>query len=87
MQPYVRGGWELGLVPALARMKRHNISAILDLHGAPGSQNGFDNSGRAGPILWGTGDTLNRTYILLRRLVERVSAFELHVFPMIHALS
>ena len=26
------------------------LKVILDLHGAPGSQNGFDNSGRMGPI-------------------------------------
>lgn len=29
----------------------------IDLHGVPGSQNGFDNSGRRGPILWQEGGT------------------------------
>ncbi len=28
------------------------LKILLDLHGAPGSQNGFDNSGRRGDILW-----------------------------------
>lgn len=27
-----------------------NLKVLLDLHAAPGSQNGFDNSGRMGPI-------------------------------------
>lgn len=28
------------------------LKFLLDLHGCPGSQNGFDNSGRRGDILW-----------------------------------
>ena len=28
------------------------LKVLLDLHGAPGSQNGFDNSGKRGPIEW-----------------------------------
>lgn len=76
MQPYTTGGWEIGLVPTLARMKRQGISAILDLHGAPGSQNGFDNSGQAGYIGWGLGDTVNRTLMLVERMTQRIVALE-----------
>ncbi len=28
------------------------LKILLDLHGAPGSQNGFDNSGRRGDVHW-----------------------------------
>jgi aryl-phospho-beta-D-glucosidase BglC (GH1 family) len=35
-----------------SRAQKHGIKVMVDLHGAPGSQNGFDNSGRAGPIKW-----------------------------------
>ena len=28
------------------------LKFLLDLHGAPGSQNGFDNSGRRGEVNW-----------------------------------
>ena len=28
------------------------LKVLIDLHGAPGSQNGFDNSGRRGPARW-----------------------------------
>ena len=32
--------------------KKYGLKVWIDLHGVPGSQNGFDNSGRAGPIHW-----------------------------------
>ncbi|KAJ2716482.1 hypothetical protein H4R19_000621 [Coemansia spiralis] len=50
-EPYVQGqipyleqvlGWAAG----------YGMRVVLDLHGAPGSQNGFDNSGRRGNIGW-----------------------------------
>ena len=28
------------------------LKVLIDLHGAPGSQNGFDNSGRRGDVNW-----------------------------------
>jgi glucan 1,3-beta-glucosidase len=39
---------------ALDQAQRNNLKLILDLHGAPGSQNGWDHSGRAGEIGWHT---------------------------------
>ena len=29
-----------------------DLKVMMDLHGAPGSQNGFDNSGRRGEVNW-----------------------------------
>jgi len=40
-------------------------------HAAPGSQNGFDNSGRRGPINWQKGDTVQQTLVAVRGLAER----------------
>ena len=37
---------------ALDECERNQLKLVLDLHGAPGSQNGWDHSGRAGPINW-----------------------------------
>lgn len=37
---------------ALNQAQHHGLKLLLDLHGAPGSQNGWDHSGRAGPINW-----------------------------------
>ncbi|KAJ6505985.1 glycoside hydrolase family 5 protein [Mycena vulgaris] len=50
--PYTAGAWPY-LLKALNWAKQHGIHVILDLHGAPGSQNGFDNSGqRISPPEW-----------------------------------
>jgi glucan 1,3-beta-glucosidase len=37
---------------ALDQCQQNNLKLLLDLHGAPGSQNGWDHSGRAGPMNW-----------------------------------
>ncbi len=37
---------------ALDQSLQRGLKLLLDLHGAPGSQNGWDHSGRSGPIGW-----------------------------------
>ncbi|HTR40816.1 MAG TPA: glycoside hydrolase family 5 protein [Pseudomonadales bacterium] len=37
---------------ALDQCQQNDLKLLLDLHGAPGSQNGWDHSGRMGPINW-----------------------------------
>jgi glucan 1,3-beta-glucosidase len=37
---------------ALDECQKNGLKLLLDLHGAPGSQNGWDHSGRSGPINW-----------------------------------
>ncbi len=37
---------------ALDQARDHGLKLLLDLHGAPGSQNGWDHSGRSGPVGW-----------------------------------
>ncbi|KAL4922716.1 glycoside hydrolase superfamily [Aspergillus aurantiobrunneus] len=59
-EPYVDGQLEY-LDNAVTWARAHNLKVIVDLHGAPGSQNGFDNSGRRGPIEWQQGDTVEQT--------------------------
>ena len=49
------------------------MKALIDLHGAPGSQNGFDNSGRRGPIRWADDFAyLDRTLVIIDKLTELV---------------
>lgn len=43
----------------------------IDLHGAPGSQNGFDNSGHRGGIGWQQGDTVGQTLQVLSAISSR----------------
>ena len=37
---------------AFDQCRENGLKLLLDLHGAPGSQNGWDHSGRSGPINW-----------------------------------
>lgn len=51
---------------------KHNIKVLVGLHGAPGSQNGWDHSGRSGVIGWHT-DPANipKTLSVIERLARR----------------
>lgn len=51
-----------------ARAGNHGIKVMIDLHGAPGSQNGFDNSGNKGVIKWTSGDTIDQTHKALNKI-------------------
>jgi glucan 1,3-beta-glucosidase len=46
--PYTPGAWPY-LLQAVSWARKHSIHVIIDLHGAPGSQNGYDNSGQRTP--------------------------------------
>lgn len=52
----------------------HSVHVILDLHGAPGSQNGFDNSGqRTSDPAWALNPAdVTRTIDTLRFIVENI---------------
>ncbi|KAI0635955.1 glycoside hydrolase [Trametes polyzona] len=70
--PYVPGAWPY-LLRALGWAKEHGLHVILDLHGAPGSQNGYDNSGRRGSANWAQGATnVNRTLDVIRFIAAQI---------------
>ena len=50
-EPFATGQYPY-LLKAVGWAQKYNLNVVIDLHGAPGSQNGFDNSGRMGPIRW-----------------------------------
>ena len=53
IEPFIPGAWKY-LLQALTWAQTHSIYVIVDLHGAPGSQNGYDNSGqRTSNPIWG----------------------------------
>jgi len=57
---------------ALDWADKYNIKVIIDLHGAPGSQNGYDHSGRAGEINWHKNpNNINKTLDILEKLSKR----------------
>ncbi|KAL4810746.1 glycoside hydrolase superfamily [Aspergillus unguis] len=69
-EPYVHGQLEY-LDNAVNWARDNGLKVIVDLHGAPGSQNGFDNSGRRGPIEWQQGDTVKQTLLAFEVLAQR----------------
>ncbi|KAJ9294209.1 CAZyme family GH5 [Paecilomyces variotii] len=90
-EPYVQGQLNL-LDQAIGWARNSGIKVLIDLHGAPGSQNGFDNSGRKGAIDWQQGDTVPQTLQAIQALAQRyaqytdvVTAIELINEPLIPA--
>jgi len=81
VSPYTPGAWPY-LLKALNWANENGIHVILDLHGAPGSQNGFDNSGQRGSADWASNATnVPRTLDIIRyiasELGEMVNVIEL----------
>jgi glucan 1,3-beta-glucosidase len=80
--PFVPGGWPY-IKRALGWARQHNIHVILDVHGAPGSQNGFDNSGqRTNTPQWALKDeninaTLDVIKVIATEVGSQVDAIEL----------
>lgn len=82
VSPYVSGAWPY-IQRAVGWARQHNVHTILDLHGLPGSQNGFDNSGQAtGTPQWAlnTADqsqTVSIIQVIASELGSQVDAIEL----------
>lgn len=53
---------------------KYNLKVIVDLHGAPGSQNGFDNSGQRlpAPTWQNKQDNINRMEAIIKRVASQV---------------
>lgn len=50
---------------------RYGLSVLLDLHAAPGSQNGWDHSGRVGTVGWTDNQNMQKTRNMLSFLADR----------------
>lgn len=53
---------------ALDSANKYGLKVMIDLHGAPQSQNGFDNSGRRGSVQWTQGESVAQTITALNKL-------------------
>ena len=62
--PYITGA-DAYLEKAIMWARSNRIWVLIDLHGSPGSQNGFDNSGRQGNVEWQQPDNLQRSINIL----------------------
>jgi glucan 1,3-beta-glucosidase len=71
VEPYIAGAWPY-LLRALSWAHAQGLHVILDVHGAPGSQNGYDNSGqRTNDIEWAYNSTnVNRTLDVIKFVIK-----------------
>ncbi|KAG0134695.1 glycoside hydrolase superfamily [Tuber indicum] len=67
--PYVQGQLK-HLNNAINWAGNVGLKVWIDLHGAPGSQNGFDNSGKRDSIEWQQGDNVAHTVEAIRELAR-----------------
>jgi glucan 1,3-beta-glucosidase len=72
--PFIQGAWPY-LLQSLQWARDNHIYVIIDLHGAPGSQNGFDNSGqRTANPQWATNaDNIGRTIDIIQFVARQTS--------------
>jgi len=70
-EPFVDGGM-VYLKRLLGWANDLGLKVIVDLHGAPGSQNGHDNSGKTGPIDWQQSQNVDRSVSVLGNLTQQV---------------
>ncbi|KAF9454195.1 glycoside hydrolase family 5 protein [Macrolepiota fuliginosa MF-IS2] len=70
-EPYHQGQLPY-LQKAVTWAQNHGLKVIVDLHGAPGSQNGFDNSGQKKPFPeWHTrSDYISRTDAIIKTIAS-----------------
>lgn len=68
--PYVSGQTDF-LDNALGWARKYNLKVWIDLHGVPGSQNGFDNSGLRDTLEWQANEyNVDLTYDVLNIIVS-----------------
>ena len=73
VSPYIPGAWPYFL-QALNWAESNSLNVIVDIHGAPGSQNGYDNSGqRISTPLWASNQSdVQKTVDCITFLVKTV---------------
>ena len=72
-ETYLPGGWPY-LIRALGWAKEYGLQAIIDLHAAPGVQNGHDNGGASdSPIQWQQPENQQRSTDVLVALAKNLT--------------
>ncbi|CCH58769.1 hypothetical protein TBLA_0A09860 [Henningerozyma blattae CBS 6284] len=76
LDPFVTGYQEKYLDNAIEWSKKYGLKVWVDLHGAAGSQNGFDNSGLRDHLEFLNDDNLDVTLQALKYILEKYSREE-----------
>jgi glucan 1,3-beta-glucosidase len=75
--PYVQGAAPY-LEAAVDWARETGLKIVIDLHGAPKSQNGFDHAGRKAPYPeWGDSDSLSHTHAALKVIEDKYAAWNM----------
>ncbi|KAH7384505.1 glucan 1,3-beta-glucosidase precursor [Pyrenochaeta sp. MPI-SDFR-AT-0127] len=75
--PYAQGAAPY-LDAAIDWARQTGLKVVIDLHGAPKSQNGFDHSGQKAAFPgWGDADSLSYTHAVLKQIEEKYAKPEL----------
>nr|POE53444.1 glucan 1,3-beta-glucosidase [Quercus suber] len=73
--PYLSGA-DAYLEKAISWARAAGLKVLVDCHGSPGSQNGFDNSGHAGDVDWQNNDNLDQSISILETIAEKYGSQE-----------
>ena len=73
--PY-QSGADAFLEQAIGWARNHNMKVLVDCHGSPGSQNGFDNSGEAGAANWQQPSNLQKSIDVLKVMAKKYGSNE-----------
>lgn len=75
-EPWVWGSWDY-VIKAAEWCKKYGLQLMVDLHGAPGSQNGNDHSGHAGNIgFYYSDENLQRATRVIGEIAKWANASE-----------
>jgi len=67
---YIQGA-DAYLEKAIGWARTHGLKVLVDCHGSPGSQNGFDNSGQSGAVMWQAENNLQDSIAVLETMAEK----------------
>ncbi|TEB38806.1 exo-beta-1,3-glucanase [Coprinellus micaceus] len=87
-EPYIQGQLAY-LNKAVTWAQKYNLKVIVDLHGVPGSQNGFDNSGQRlsnGPTWHQKQSNIDRSNAVIKRIADQFKDMT-GIVPAIGALN
>ncbi|KAI9786852.1 MAG: exo-1,3-beta-glucanase [Geoglossum umbratile] len=68
--PYIKGA-DAYLEKAIGWARNAGMKVWVDLHGAPGSQNGWEHSGHAGAVEWQKDGNIDRTIAVLKTMATK----------------
>ena len=67
----------------LENCKKHNLYAILDMHGLPGGQNGYEHSGSRTTKFWDNEEYISKTCELWKAIANRYSNEKSELYDVI----